>query len=174
MIAVAQREGIADRFWVGRPEGVDGVWTVAQTAMDADVTDPRQERVVHVDAYSGEALGQAGWEDYGLVARAMAAGVPIHMGALGGWNLAAAAGVCLAALLLSLSGVVMWWLRRPARALRLAAPPRPSLDHVPAATWLTAGVLGVLFPLAGATLVAVAILDWAVVRRVPALGRALS
>jgi uncharacterized iron-regulated membrane protein len=173
VIAAAQREGIGERFFVGRPEGENGVWTVAQTAMNADVTDPRQERVVHVDAYSGEVIGQAGWDDYGPVARFMAAGIPLHMGALGRWNLAGAVLVCVATALLSLSGLVTWWLRRPARAFRLVAPPRPALDRVPAATWITAVVLGVLFPLAGATLVAVAILDWAVVRRVPALGRAL-
>ncbi|MFN8096448.1 MAG: PepSY domain-containing protein [Vicinamibacteria bacterium] len=174
VIAAAQREGIGDRFFVGRPEGADGVWTVAQTAMNADVTDPRRELLVHVDAYSGEVIGRAGWDDYGLVARGMSAGVPMHMGALGGLNLAGAAGVSLATLLLGLSGLVTWWLRRPARAFRLAAPPRPALARVPAATWITAVVLGVVFPLAGATLVAVALLDWALVRRLPALGRALS
>jgi uncharacterized iron-regulated membrane protein len=174
VIAAAQREGIGDRYWVGQPQGVDGVWTVAQTAMNADVTDPRRELLVHVDAYSGEVIGRAGWDDYGLVARGMAAGVPMHMGALGGLNLAGAAGVSLATLLLSLSGLVTWWLRRPARALRLAAPPRPALDRIPVATWITAAVLGVLFPLAGATLVGVAMLDWVLVRRVPALHRALS
>lgn len=172
VIAAAQREGIGERFFVGRPEGEDGVWTVAQTGMNADVTDPRQELVVHVDAYSGEVIGAAGWDDYGPVARFMAAGIPLHMGALGRFNLAGAVLVCVATLLLSLSGLVTWWLRRPARAFRLVAPPRPALDRVPAATWITAVVLGVLFPLAGATLVAVAFLDWAVVRRVPALGRA--
>jgi uncharacterized iron-regulated membrane protein len=56
---------------------------------------------------------------------------------------------------------------------KAVAPPRPTLVRVPAGTWITAVALGVLFPLAGATLVAVAILDWAVARRVPALGRAL-
>jgi uncharacterized iron-regulated membrane protein len=34
-------------------------------------------------------------------------------------------------------------------------------------------MLGVLFPLAGATVVAIAILDWTLVRRVPALRQLL-
>jgi uncharacterized iron-regulated membrane protein len=39
---------------------------------------------------------------------------------------------------------------------------------------VTAAILGVLFPLAGATLVAIAIFDWALVRRVPALRQLLN
>jgi uncharacterized iron-regulated membrane protein len=173
-IAAARRQGIGERFWVGLPEGERGVYTVAQTAMNADVTDPTRELIVHVDQYSGAVVGQAGWNDYDLLARAMAAGIPLHQGSLGGWSLAGAVAVCLATLTLSVSGLVMWWLRRPARAFRLAAPPRPALLEVPRATWATAVVLGVLFPLAGATLIAVALLDWAVVRHVSALRRILS
>jgi uncharacterized iron-regulated membrane protein len=41
-------------------------------------------------------------------------------------------------------------------------------------TWATAVILSVLFPLAGATLVAVAILDWLLVRRLPALRQLLN
>ncbi len=171
-VAAAQRAGIGERFCVALPEGEAGVFTISQTGMNGDVTDPRQERVVHVDPYSGEVIGQAGWGDYDLMARGMAAGVPLHMGMLGPWTVASAAGTCLATLLLSGSGVVTWWLRRPARAFRLVAQPRP--PRVPLATWLCAGVLCVLFPMAGAALVLVAALDWAVVRRFPALGRALS
>ncbi|HEY6508004.1 MAG TPA: PepSY domain-containing protein, partial [Vicinamibacterales bacterium] len=172
-IAVAQREGIGHRFWVGVPSGVDGVWTIAQTAMNKDVIDPAQELTVHVDQHTGAVVGRGGWSDYGLMARAMAAGIPLHMGSLGWWNLIGASVVCLSVITLSLSGLVMWWLRRPARRWRLAAPPRPDPTRVPLVTWATAVTLGVLFPLAGATLVAVAILDWTLVRRLPALRQLL-
>jgi uncharacterized iron-regulated membrane protein len=96
------------------------------------------------------------------------------MGSLGWWNLAGTTVVCLSVLVLTLSGLVMWWLRRPARGWRLAAPPRPDLARVPLVTWATAVILSVLFPLAGATLVVVAIVDWMLVRRVPALRQLLN
>ena len=173
-IAVAQRHGIGQRFWVGVPRGDHGVWTIAQTAMNKDVTDPTQELTVHVDQRTGEVVGRAGWDDYGLTAKAMAAGVPLHMGSLGWWNLIGAGVVCLSVLTLSVSGLVMWWLRRPARGWRLAAPPRPDLVRVPLLTWVTGLTLSVLFPLAGVTLVAIAILDWTLVRRLSALRRLLN
>jgi uncharacterized iron-regulated membrane protein len=137
--------------------------------MNKDITDPTQELTVHVDQHTGAVVGRGGWNDYGLMARAMAAGIPLHMGSLGWWNLVAAGLVCLAVITLSVSGLVMWWLRRPARGWRLAAPPRPELARVPLVTWATAAMLGVVFPLAGMTLVTVAVLDWMLIRRVPAL-----
>ena len=156
------------------PRDADGVWTIAQTGLNDDINDPRQELTVHVDRHTGSVVGHGGWKEYGPIARAMAAGIPLHMGSLGWWNLAGASLLCLSVLALSVSGLVMWWLRRPARGWRLAAPPRPDPVRVPLVTWVTAAILGVLFPLAGATLVAIAIFDWALVRRVPALRQLLN
>ena len=173
-IAAAQREGIGQRFWVGVPTGVDGVWTIAQTGLNKDITDPTQELTVHVDQHTGSVVGRGGWNEYSPMARAMAAGIPLHMGSLGWWNLLGTSLVCLSVIALSFSGLVMWWLRRPARGWRLAAPPRPDPARVPLVTWATAAILSVLFPLAGATLVAVAILDWTLVRRIPALRQLLN
>ena len=172
-IAAAQREGIGQRFFVGVPSGVDGIWTIAQTGLNKDITDPTQELTVHVDQHTGNVVGRGGWNEYSPMARALASGIPLHMGSLGSWNLVGASLVCLSVIALSLSGLVMWWLRRPARGWRLAAPPRPDPARVPLVTWATAAILSVLFPLAGATLVAVAILDWTLVRRVPALRQLL-
>ena len=80
----------------------------------------------------------------------------------------------LKVLALSLSGVSDVVTASPStKRWRLAAPPRIEPARVPLITWATAVILSVLFPLAGATLVAVAILDWTLVRRIPALRRAV-
>jgi uncharacterized iron-regulated membrane protein len=173
-IAVAQREGIGQRFWVGVPGGIDGIWTIAQTAMNDDITDPTQELTVHVDQYTAAVVGRGGWNDYTLMARAVAAGIPLHTGSLGWWNLLGASVVCLSVIALSLSGLVMWWLRRPARGWQLAAPPRPDPARVPLVTWAAALVLGVMFPLGGAAIVGVAVLDWTLVRRVALIRQLLN
>ena len=173
-IDAAQQAGIGQRFFVGVPRDADGVWTIAQTGLNDDINDPTQELTVHVDRHSGSVVGHGGWNEYGPTARAMAAGIPLHMGSLGWWNLAGACLLCLSVILMSFSGLVMWWLRRPARGWRLAAPPRPDPVRVPLVTWVTAAILGVLFPLAGATLVAIAIFDWALVRHMPALRQLLN
>lgn len=91
-----------------------------------------------------------------------AKGVP-----LGGWNIGLNTVFCLSMIFLPLSGLVMWWKRRPARSLRLAAPPRP--QGVP--FWKGAAVvvvaLGVMFPMAGAVMLAAVVLDAVLVRLVP-------
>jgi uncharacterized iron-regulated membrane protein len=173
-IAAAQGAGIGDRFFVGVPRDRDGVWTIAQTGLNDDIDDPTRELTVHIDQHTGAVVGRGGWNEYTPMAKAVAAGVPLHMGSLGWWNVVGSSLVCLAVLALSLSGLVTWWLRRPARGWRLAAPPRLDPARVPLVTWATAAVLGVLFPLAGATIVAVAILDWTLVRRVPGLRQLLN
>lgn len=164
-IAAARQAGIGDRFWVGLPSEAAGVFTVAQTAMNGDVTDPREELLVYLDQHTGAILGQAGWDQYGLVAKAMAAGVPLHTGSLGGLNLAGAILVCLAVFALSFSGLAAWWRRRPARAGWLAAPPGPIPVRVPPGMWALLAIFAALFPLGGAAVAVVALLDWALVRR---------
>jgi uncharacterized iron-regulated membrane protein len=174
IVAVARTAGIGDQFWAGVPAGVNGVWTVAQTAMAANIIDPREEMTVHIDRYTGAILGVVTWDDYGAGAQAMAAGIPLHMGYLGWWNYAGAVGVCLAVLGLSATGVAMWWLRRPNRAGRLVAPPAAPITRVPPLTWATLVVLAVGMPLFGATLVGIAVVDRVVLRRFPALLERLS
>jgi uncharacterized iron-regulated membrane protein len=68
----------------------------------------------------------------------------------------------------------MWLKRRPSGAARLAAPPRPQ----GARFWTGAAVvllaLCLAFPMAGAAILAVLLIDATVLRAAPALKRALS
>src|SRR5690606_28801239 len=127
----------------------------------------------HVDQYSGDIVGRAEWRQYGLMAKVMAAGVPLHMGQLGWWNRIAACLVCLSVITLSASGLAAWWWRRPAREWRLAAPPAPKAVHVPPVVWAVGFALCVLFPLAGIALAAVVGLDLVLFSRIPRLRRRL-
>jgi uncharacterized iron-regulated membrane protein len=89
------------------------------------------------------------------------------MGRLGPWNRALAAAVCGSVILLAVTGPLLWWLRRPSRARRLGAPPAPA--RIPRAVGLATLLLSLAFPLVALTLALIALLDWAVMRRFPAL-----
>ena len=103
----------------------------------------------------------------------MAVGIALHEGQLGLWNVVANIGFCGVVVFVCVSGVVMWWKRRPSGVLRLAAPPMPA--GVPLrGVAVIALVLSVAFPMLGLTLVAVVLLDFLVLQNVPRVKRAFS
>jgi len=98
------------------PHGADGVWRAEN--FDRGQPDKRFVRVF--DAYSGRLLFASDWEQLPLLAKATAVGIPFHRGELGVWNQVLLGLAALAAIFSVVSGVVMWWLRRPRG--RVAAP----------------------------------------------------
>lgn len=140
-----------------------GVYTLS-----AFPDDPTQEMTMHIDQYSGKVLAEVRWQDYGLVPKAVEMGIAIHMGKYFGLgNQLLMLFACLVVIILCVSGVAMWWWRRPAG--RIGAPMLPV--HVP--QWkiplVIVAVLGIVFPLVGFSLVTVLLLDYLVISRTPIL-----
>ena len=153
VVDTAAERGVQPGYSITLPKGEQGVYTVALFA-----SDPRNDATLHLDQYSGAVLADVRWQDYGLVAKTVETGVMLHEGKLFGLvNQLLMAAVCLLILFSSVSGLVLWWKRRPAGSLGV-----PPLRHdLP--RWKTAIgvmlVLGVVFPLVGASLVLVWMLD---------------
>lgn len=169
VVGFARSLGFHGRFQVNMPDGDEGVWTVSHDSMSNDGHDPWRDRTIHIDRWTGNVLADVGYADYSAYARMMAWGIAFHEGDLGAWNVALNTAFCLSMIFLPLSGLVMWWKRRPARSLRLAAPPRP--QGVP--FWKGAAVvvvaLGVMFPMAGAVMLGAVVLDLLATRLWPRL-----
>ena len=103
----------------------------------------------------------------------MAVGIALHQGDLGLWNAVLNVLFCLAIVFLCASGIVMWWKRRPKSSWRLVAPPAPRDPSLWKGGALVMCALALAFPLSGAVLLGVLLLDWLVVSRLPALRTAL-
>jgi len=167
--------GYEGRFRVHYPKNATGVWTLSQDSMSNDSDDPTADRTVHIDQYTGKILADVGFADYSLPAKGMAVGIAFHEGDMGLWNLVLNTVFCLGVIFLSVSGIVMWWIRRPkGSALRVFAPKTPeNLPH-----WRGAMILMLLvslaFPLVGITLIVVLSLDYLIVKRVPLLRKAFA
>ncbi|MFT6510172.1 MAG: putative iron-regulated membrane protein [Parvibaculaceae bacterium] len=119
---------------------------------------PEGQRTLHIDRYSGEVLGDIRFEDYGGVAKAVEWGVAIHMGNyFGRSNQILMLVPCLASILLVISGIVMWWRRKPEKGL--GAP--VYLQHAPLSVSLalTLVVLMVLFPLFGGSVILILLVE---------------
>ena len=172
--AFAGSLGFDRRYQLSLPAGAEGVWTISHDSMSNDGPAPSADRTLHIDQFTGRILADVRYADYSVYAKAMAYGIAFHEGDMGAWNLALNTVFCLSIIFMSVSGLVMWWKRRPAGALRLAAPPLPRDLPLWKGAAVLMVVLGVAFPLAGAVLLAAIVLDLAVLRFVPSLKRALS
>jgi uncharacterized iron-regulated membrane protein len=126
--------------------------------------DVRRQRVVHLDRYTGAVLSDVGYPNYGPAGRAIEWGVNIHTGQQFGWvNQLVMLAACLSIVALACSAVAMWWKRRPTG--RLAAPPRRAGDRAAFGAIAAAVVLGSLYPLLGASMVAALLIDALVPQR---------
>jgi uncharacterized iron-regulated membrane protein len=172
--AFARSLGFVGRFQINLPADAAGVWTISHDSMSNDGPSPAADRTIHLDQYTGKVLADVRYDDYSPYARMMAYGIAFHEGDMGNWNLALNTAFCLSVIFMGLSGLVMWWKRRPAGALRLAAPPLP----VDLPLWKGAVLIGLFvsmaFPMVGITLLVVLALDVLILSRLPGVRRVLS
>jgi uncharacterized iron-regulated membrane protein len=109
------------------------------------------QRVIHLDQYSGKVLMDLGADRIGAIGRVTEWGVSVHQGGEYGWiNKVVMLPGCVALMLLCVSGVVVWWKRRPSGSF--APPPRRHGDRLAVGTLIIAAVIGVFFPLLGASM----------------------
>jgi uncharacterized iron-regulated membrane protein len=139
-------------YSISLPHGPRGAYSALLYPDDAT-----QERVVHLDQYTGEPLADISYRDYGVAAKFTEWGISVHTGrqygAINRWVMLAG---CVSIVLLGISSIVMWWKRRPKGVL--GAPPRCDGTRLARGAIVIAAILGFLFPLLGASmLVALAI-----------------
>ncbi|MFA0053904.1 PepSY-associated TM helix domain-containing protein [Vibrio echinoideorum] len=173
VIAKARALGFT-QYKVNFPRSETGVYTVAANTMGGDIIDPTQDRTTHLDQYSGRILGEVTWQDYNLFAKTLAVGISLHQGDISIINKLLNALFCIAFIVVSVTGGVMWWMRRPSGQSKLGTPPKFGDAGLWKVGLATVVAISVLFPLAGATVVTSMLLDWLLVSRVKKLKAALS
>ncbi|MDE1179913.1 PepSY domain-containing protein [Paraburkholderia sp.] len=159
VIDIAAARGVTSGYDLVLPATPEGVFTVSWFPAD-----PKAERTIYIDQYSGAVLRDIGYADYGAVSQVVSYGTALHMGRyFGVWNQIACAAISLGLAAMALTGVVMWWTRRPQRSI--GAPSRERAAP-PMRRWKAALILlGVVFPLMGATMVMVWVFDRFIVAR---------
>lgn len=147
------------QFQVYFPKNDKGVYTASATTMSADIKNAWDDRTVHFDRYSGAVLADVGFMDYNWFAKSMAAGIALHMGQFGILNLIASTVFCIAIITLCISGVIMWWKRRPNASFTLSPPPMPKdLACWKHAVWILLPI-SFLFPMGAIAIISVVLLD---------------
>lgn len=170
----ALRHGFAGQFRLALPSGETGVYTLSVDARNGDGFTPADDRFVHIDRYTGHILADVPYADYPLLGKAMAWGVGLHKGQAGPVNFWGNLIYLGLVIFLCVSGVVLWWKRRPAGIGRLAAPPLPADLPMWKGAVLVALATALAFPMAGVALLIVLTVDLVVLANLPVLKRALS
>ncbi|WP_028401506.1 PepSY-associated TM helix domain-containing protein [Ectobacillus panaciterrae] len=166
-LAVAQIMKIADENKVGKgysitfPKGEKGVYTVAVSP-----DKPEGQATLHIDQYSGKVLADLRFKDYGILAKAISIGVALHEGRYFGLaNQLLDLIICLGLIGISLTGIMMWWKRKPSGTL--GAPSLPKNFRLLKGVTILIIILGIIFPLVGASFLVVLALDWLIIKRIP-------
>jgi uncharacterized iron-regulated membrane protein len=145
--------GVESGYDIALPSTATGVYTVSYFP-----SDPQKERTVYIDQYSGKVLRDIRYADYGAVSQVISYGTSLHMGRYFGLaNQLICTAISLGLAALAVTGFVMWWLRRPSRTV--GAPSRERAAPPMRAWKIGLAILAVIFPLMGATIVAVLLLD---------------
>lgn len=152
IVAGLKRQGLTGGYALLLPTGPKGVYTASVYP-----NQPQGQRTLFFDRYSGALMRETGYRDYGWGAKAIELGVQLHMGNyFGRINQIVMLLPCIGIILLVVTGIGMWWKRRPSG--KLAPPPKVPEARLKGAMILM-GVAGVLLPLFGASLIAVVIFD---------------
>lgn len=157
VLRVADQAKLARPYTVNIPKADDTAYTLTTQA-----TRVQDSRSLYVDAASGRLLGDIGYDQFGAGAKAIELGIYTHQGTqFGQANRIVMLMGCIGVWLLAISGLVMWWKRRPPNLSRrrLGAPPAPPGPRARAAVLGIVLPLAILYPLTGLSLIAAVLLD---------------
>lgn len=138
---------------VSPPAGKTKAWTVQS------MTPNRPQRVTFaVDGKSGRVLSRHGFEDQHVIDKMVGTGIAFHEGQLFGWpNQLLGVMTTTGLMLMSISGVILWWRRRQQNTL--GAPEPTAVRSVSVVLVGFIVLLGIALPLFGLSLIVVLLLE---------------
>ncbi|KPF87441.1 peptidase [alpha proteobacterium AAP38] len=146
---------------INLPAKAGGSWAVRS------MTANRPDRIsIDLDGATGTQIRREDFADRHIIDRVVGIGIAAHEGQLFGWfNQALGVIAALGLVLLSVSGAVMWWKRRPNGAL--GAPPPLRMRGSPAVMGMILLFFALFLPLLGLSVIVVALIDLAILRQLP-------
>lgn len=148
VVTEARRHYPFPEFNLGTPHEPGDAWTVYGPTQHGDLKDG----VVYVDASTGKTLTTIDYPSLKPGAKTALLFYSIHTGSIYGTPTKILAVLaCLAIAAMSVTGVWMWWRRRPPGTF--GAPRQVSGEMIPRTAVVTIVVLAVLFPLVGLSLI---------------------
>ena len=165
VVAIVRPLALAPPVLIAPPARAGEPWTAKSDAANR----PRRTDLT-LDGATGRLLTRRDFAQRRLIDRVVGYGVAIHEGqAFGALNQLLNLLTAIGLMLLSVSGAILWWRRRPSGSLG-APPQRPAAPLVRGFAVVLIG-LGVLLPLFGLSLAVVLLADRLLPTRAPAIAR---
>lgn len=162
VVNIANSQGVHPSYSIFIPSEPNGVYTLSAYPPQA-----QDEFTMHIDQYTGAVLTDYRFDNYGIVAKMVALGITLHIGSqFGLMNQIICLLICLGIILVAISGFYMWLKRKPNK--EVCAPKATSIKKMKGLLVLMI-VLGILFPLAGLSLIFVWLIDWLFIQRIAAV-----
>lgn len=156
--------GTSSPRWAGKEHKGPPSWKVRSDAQNRP-----QRQSLQVDARTGEVSRHETFANKHVIDKVVNVGVAAHEGQLfGAWNQALGVLTAAGLVLMSVSGVVMWWRRRPEGRLGAPLPPLEAAQYGKGLVAIIV-VMGVFLPVLGGSLLLVGFIEWAVLRRIAVL-----
>lgn len=160
---IAEKQHVELPYTISLPRDETGVYTISTAH-----TRPGNDATLHLDQYSGAVLTDVRFQDYGIMAKLITLGIAFHEGRLFGLaNQILGLIICLGMITVSISSYIMWRKRKPSS--KLGAPGRPKDKRIVIGLFIMMVLFGLVMPLVGASLIFVVLIDYLVLRRIPAL-----
>jgi uncharacterized iron-regulated membrane protein len=151
--ALFRNLGLPASASIALPDGPKGAYVATLRPDRVEDT-----RVVYLDQYTGKVLGDVGFKDWGPAAKAIEWGIAVHQGQeYGPLNRYLMLAGCISIVLLAVSAATMWWKRRPKGSL--GVPAAPAEPRAMRGLIVIVAVVGIIYPLVGATLVMALVID---------------
>ncbi|MBM7578662.1 PepSY-associated TM helix domain-containing protein [Jeotgalibacillus terrae] len=159
VVAQADRLGVHSSYQVYFPSGPEGVYTLSAFPDRAE-----DEATIHLDQYTGAVLADYRFDQYEPLGKVMAIGITLHKGLQYGiWNQMAGLAICIGLLLIVISGLWMWLMRKPSDSM--GAPKALAIHRI---KWTLVILIGfsLFFPLVGLSVIVIFLLDYLLLKRV--------
>jgi len=155
VMAIAAERQVTDAYAIALPQGPTGVYSIL-----SDRNRAFTRAYVHLDQYSGKVLADIRYKDFGRTAKFYTFGIIAHEGQLFGLaNQLLGLVTCLGIITLAVTGVMMWWSRRPKGQLAAPVAPTPLFQTSRGAVVIVV-LLAALLPLMAASLIILVLLDF--------------
>ena len=159
---IAADMNMLDSYMITLPMDASGFFKISA---DYGMGKPEARHDISVDQYSGKIVFETGWDKYPIMTKLTIWGLSFHFGVL--WGAATQIlGIlaCLGLIFFTVSGVVMWWKRRPANAWALPKTVPGGLKPFPKGLVVLMVMLCILQPTLGISMLIGLGVDWLVVK----------